>query len=95
MRADEIIIKPVSTEKSVAMKDTSNKYTFIVAKNANKNQIVEAIEKLFEIKPLKCNLINVKGKKKRVRRNFGYRANIKKAIITLKKGEAIKIFEGA
>lgn len=95
MRADEIVIRPVSTEKSVAMKDAGNKYTFIVARNANKNQIVESIEKLFDIKPLKCNVIYVKGKKKKVRRNYGYRASVKKAIITLKKGETIKIFEGA
>ena len=95
MKNDQIIIKPIMTEKSTMLKDNYNKYSFIVHKNANKILIKNAIKSLFDVNPLNVNIINVRGKKKRVRYKFGYTSSYKKAIVTLKKGDKIGIFEGA
>jgi len=91
--SEDIIIEPVVTEKSNTMRE-SNKYTFKVDARANKKQIKKAIEDVFEVKPVKCNIINRKGKPKRVRYKIGYTSSWKKAIITLKQGDTIRIFEG-
>lgn len=95
LREDQIIIKPWMTEKSTLLREKFNKYTFIVNKEANKITIANAIKKLFEVNPTDINIINVRGKKKRVRYKYGYRPSFKKAIVTLKKGDKIGIFEGA
>lgn len=95
MRSEDIIVKPLLTEKSTAIREKENKYSFIVAKDANKIMIRNAIKNLFHVDPVKINVINIKGKKKRVRYKFGYTASYKKAIVTLKKDEKIAIFEGA
>ncbi|MCK4796182.1 MAG: 50S ribosomal protein L23 [Spirochaetes bacterium] len=95
MRDDEIILKPWVTEKSTSLREKYNKYTFIVYKNVNKITIGNCIQRIFEVKPIHVNIINVKGKKKRVRYKYGYTSSYKKAIVTLKKGEKIGIFEGA
>lgn len=90
---EKIIQYPLLTEKSNISKE-SNKYHFSVLKQANKKEIVNAIEALYKVKPLSCNIINVKGKKKRQGRSVGKTSSYKKAIITLKKGDSISIFEG-
>lgn len=95
MRNDQIILRPIMTEKSTMLKDAYNKYSFIVHKNANKILVKNAIKDLFNVSPLTVNIINVRGKKKRVRYKFGYTSSYKKAIVTLKKGDKIGIFEGA
>jgi large subunit ribosomal protein L23 len=95
MRNDQIILRPIMTEKSTMLKDSYNKYSFIVHKNANKILVKNAIKDLFNVSPLTVNIINVRGKKKRVRYKFGYTSSYKKAIVTLKKGDKIGIFEGA
>ncbi len=95
MRNDQIILRPIMTEKSTMLKDAYNKYTFVVHKSANKILIKDAIKSLFDVTPLKVNILNVRGKKKRVRYKYGYTASYKKAIITLKQGDKISIFEGA
>ena len=95
MKSDSVILKPVMTEKSTALREQNNKYTFIVHKDANKIIVKDAIQKLFEVTPLSVNIINTKGKKKRVRYKYGYTAGYKKAVITLKKEDKIGIFEGA
>ena len=95
MRNDQIILKPLMTEKSTMLKDAYNKYSFIVHKDANKILIKNAIKNLFNVNPISVNVINIRGKKKRVRYKFGYTSSYKKAIITLKKGDKIGIFEGA
>lgn len=89
----DIIIKPVVTEKSMNLL-ADNKYTFIVDKKANKTEVKNAIEKLFEVKVEKVNTINVKGKPKRVGRFEGNRPNRKKAVVTLKPGHKIRLFDG-
>ena len=82
MRADEIIIKPIITEKSnMAMQE--GKYTFKVAKNATKIQIASAVESLFNVKVLKVNTMNMEGKEKRVGAHSGKRPDWKKAIVTI------------
>jgi large subunit ribosomal protein L23 len=82
MLAEEIIIKPIITEKS-SMESQEGKYTFKVAKKATKVDIKNAVEKLFEVKVLNVNTINVKGKEKRVGVHLGKTPDWKKAIVTI------------
>ena len=82
MFAQDIIIRPVLSEKSYA--DIANKkYTFEVAKNANKTQIKQAVESLFKVKVKSVNTMNVFGKIKRQGRTEGLTGNYKKAIVQL------------
>lgn len=94
MDIENILIKPVLTEKTNIEKE-NNKYVFKVDKRANKFQIIKAVKNLFDVHPLKCNIINIAKKPKRERNRAGFTASWKKAIITLPKGETISIFEGA
>jgi len=82
MRAEEIIIAPIVTEKS-SMEIENGKSTFEVNKKATKIQIANAVEKLFEVKVLKVNTISVKGKQKRVGAHTGMTSSWKKAIVTI------------
>ena len=82
MTPEEIIIKPIITEKSNDMLQ-EGKYTFEVNKKATKVQIADAVEKLFEVKVLKVNTMTVKGKEKRVGRSIGRTSDWKKAIVTI------------
>ena len=92
--AYDIILKPVITEKSMEML-TQGKYTFKVAKDANKIEIAKAVETLFKgVKVAKVNTISVRGRLKRMGRTAGYTSDWKKAVVTLKPGEAIELFEG-
>ena len=82
MEAEDINLKPLLTEKGydgIADK----KYTFIVAKSANKTQIKLAVEKLFNVRVDSVNTVNCKGKLKRMGRNEGYTPDYKKAIVQL------------
>ncbi len=82
MVAEDIIIKPLLTEKGydgIADK----KYTFVVAKSANKTQIKLAVEKLFNVSVDSVNTVNCKGKLKRMGRSSGYTPDYKKAIVQL------------
>ena len=93
MFAEDIIIRPVLTEKGfdgIADK----KYTFIVKKDANKTEIKMAVEKVFGVKVASVNTVTCKGKLKRMGRNEGYTPARKKAIVTLKEdSKAIEFFE--
>jgi len=95
MKHNDIILKPIVTEKSTMLREKFNKYSFIVDKKANKIEITNAIKAMFDVNPISVNVINVNGKKKRVRYRFGYTASYKKAVIALKKGDKIALFEGA
>ena len=89
----DIIIKPVITEESMAGME-QRKYTFRVATDANKIEIAKAVEALFGVKVAKVNTINVNGKLKRMGNHSGYRADWKKAIVTLKvESKGIEFFE--
>lgn len=101
MRPEDIIIRPVITEKSSSGIE-QGKYAFEVNKKATKVDIAKAIEKLFEVKVLKVNTINVKGKTKRVGAHVGRTSDWKKAIVTIdtnpseksyltKGGKAVKV----
>jgi len=90
---EKLIIKPLVTEKSTLMKE-SDKYVFLVSKKANKNDIVQAVELKFGVNVIKCNVINIRGKRKKVRYKVGKTASRKKAIVTLKKGQEMPFFEG-
>jgi len=71
-----------------------NKYVFAVAKNTNKIEVAKAIKEIYGIKPVGVNVIRMSGKKARYGRISGRRKDWKKAIITLPKGETIKVYEG-
>jgi len=90
----DIIIKPIITERSMDALQ-SGKYTFKVDKNANKIEIADAVEKLFDVKVAKVNTINCNGRTKRVGRFVGKTADWKKAIVTLKEdSKTIEFFDG-
>lgn len=87
----DIIQTASLTEKSTLMADKQNKYVFRVRPHANKLQIKNAIEKLFQKKVIAVNTCNYAGKKKRERRaDYGRKAHWKKAIVTLKEGDKIE-----
>lgn len=89
----DVLRKPLITEKSTSLIE-DNKYTFQVDPKANKTEIKQAVENIFKVKVEKVNTMNVKGRKKRVRNIPGMTSDTKKAIVTLKKGDKIEIFEG-
>ncbi len=90
----DIVLKPVITEQSMDGLQVG-KYTFKVAKDANKSEIKKAVEALFNVKVAKVNTLNVNGKEKRLGRYVGKTASWKKAVVTLTEdSEAIEFFEG-
>lgn len=92
--AQDIILAPVITEKSMAG-IADKKYTFKVAKDANKIEIAKAVAELFKVQVAKVNTINVRGQQKRMGRYSGYTASWKKAIVTLKpNSKSIEFFDG-
>ncbi len=86
----DIIKSPIISEKATELRQ-ENKYVFDVDINANKTHIKQAIEKIFNVEVEDVNTVNVKPKPKRVGRFYGKRNKVKKAIITLKKGQTIEI----
>jgi large subunit ribosomal protein L23 len=89
----DVIIKPVVSEKSYAAYD-GNVYTFVVAPDANKVEIRQAIEAIFNVKVTNVNTLNRHGKRKRNRKTgtFGQRTGQKRAIVSLAEGDRIEIF---
>ena len=87
----EIIIRPIITEHSYDMME-ANTYTFEVAKSANKIEIAQAVEKIFNVHVVKVNTLNVKAKPKRLRWVAGETRTWKKAMVTVKAGEKIELF---
>ena len=89
-----VIIRPVVSEKSYALLD-AGVYTFIVAPDANKTEIRQAVESIFSVRVTKVNTLNRKGKRKRNRRTFTYgtRPDTKRAVVTLAAGDRIELFE--
>jgi len=90
----DIIVRPIITEKSMQGIPVK-RYTFQVARDANKIEIGQAVEQLFNVKVAKVNTMNVKGKEKRVGQHKGYKPNWKKAIVTLNENsKTIEFFDG-
>jgi len=90
----EVLIAPVVSEKSYGQ-IAQNRYTFKVHKDAHKTQIRQAVEELFDVKVLEVNVVKVQPKPKRRGVTRGVRPGWKKAIVQLKPGDSIEIFEGA
>ncbi|MBQ5478547.1 MAG: 50S ribosomal protein L23 [Bacteroidaceae bacterium] len=94
MAAQDIIVRPIITEKTM-LGATDKKYTFEVAKKANKIEIAKAVEEIFGVKVAKVNTVNVRGRLRRQGRNQGYTRSWKKAYVTLTQdSKEIEFFEG-
>jgi large subunit ribosomal protein L23 len=90
----QVIIRPLITEKNTYQL-ASGKYTFSVARNANKVQIREAVEKIFKVQVVGVNVMNVRGKERGMGRRKGIAPDWKKAVVTLQPGQRIEeLFEG-
>ncbi|MCL1880027.1 MAG: 50S ribosomal protein L23 [Actinomycetia bacterium] len=87
----QVVLRPIISERSYDLIN-DNRYTFEVARGANKIEIRQAIEAIFDVHVLKVNTIHVSGKPKRVRYAKGYTRSWKKAIVTLAEGETIEAF---
>jgi large subunit ribosomal protein L23 len=92
MNANDIILKPVISEKTTELMGI-NKYVFRVSMKANKLMVYRAVKELFGVQPEKVNVLTVRGKNRRLRYRTGKRSAWKKAIVTLKPGEKIELFE--
>ena len=88
----DVLKKPILTEKSLRLMDEENKYTFDVDVRCNKVEIKEAVEKLFNVKVEKVNVMNIRPKTKRVGRYEGKTNRRKKAIVKLAEGSKIDLF---
>ncbi len=93
MHLYEVLRRPLITEKNTALQE-HNKYVFEVAREANKPLIKEAVEKAFKVTVMQVNVINVHGKKKKFGGRMITTPSWKKAIVTLKPGDKIELFEG-
>ena len=89
----DILLRPVVSEKSYGLLD-EGKYTFVVAPDANKTQIKQAVEEVFRVKVTGVNTLNRQGKRRRTRFGWGKRVDTKRAIVTLAEGDRIDIFGG-
>ena len=95
MNTHEVIKRPLMTEKSVSSQADGNKFFFAVDPRASKYDIRNAIEEMFKVNVTSVRTMNVGGKMKRVGSSVGRQANWKKAIVKLKEGESIQLFESA
>jgi len=95
MRRDPhtILLRPTLSEKAVARSEEGRRVTLEVAPDANKVEVAKAVEAVFGVKVAKVNTVNVKGKKKRLGRFTGRRSDRKRAIVTLKAGHTLNLFE--
>ncbi|MDQ1680216.1 MAG: large subunit ribosomal protein [Frankiaceae bacterium] len=89
----DILLRPVISEKSYGLLD-ENKYTFLVHPEANKIQIKQAVEEVFQVTVVTVNTANRQGKRKRTRSGYGQRNATKRAIVSLAEGDRIDIFGG-
>ena len=94
LHPNEVLLAPVVSEKSYSL-ITDRKYTFKVHRNAHKTQVRQAVEQLFDVKVARVNILKVQPKPKRRGAIKGTRPGWKKAIVQLREGESIEIFEGA
>jgi len=88
-----VLLKPLVTEKSTTLAGR-NQYVFEVDLRANKTQVKESVELVFDVNVLRVNTMVVKGKRRRYGRSLVKRPDWKKAIVTLKPGDSIELFEG-
>ena len=88
----DIIVLPLITEKTTKLTD-SGKYSFEVKQGVNKIEVKKAIEEIFNVNVVSVNIINVRKKRRRVGRYEGFAPAVRKAIVTLQKGQVIDRFE--
>ena len=93
MHTYDVLRRPLVTEKSTVLAER-NKYCFEVARDANKAQIKEAVEKAFKVKVASVNVMTVPGKMRRAGRQRGMTPDWKKALVTVEEGNKIELFEG-
>ena len=93
MDIHEVIIRPMITEKSTLLQE-SGKYVFRVALKANKVEVKQAVQSTFGVKVVDVNMTKVHGKSKRFGPRFKKKPDIKKAVVTLRRGDRIQIIEG-
>jgi large subunit ribosomal protein L23 len=93
MNVNEVLIKPLITEKNT-MLGAEGKYTFKIDRRANKTQVKQAVESIFKVNVTAVNTISVPPKTRRVGRTIGKTQSWKKAIVTLQAGQRLEIFEG-
>ncbi len=91
----KILVQPLLTEKVTAMREQSNTVGFLVHPDANRIQIKQAVEALLKVKVERVNVLNVRGKIKRLGRFSGTRSDWKKAFVKLKEGEKLELYESA
>ena len=84
-----VIIGTIFTERSTALQENENKYTFKVSPKSTKVDIKNAVQKIFKVKVTSVNTVQVRGKLRRVRFKAGFTASWKKAIVTLNEGDSI------
>ena len=94
MQVLQVLVRPVVTEKSTLLQE-QDKYVFEVLPTANKVRVREAVEKAYNVKVLKVNILKNRGKMKRYGPRRVKTRDIKKAVVTLKQGDRIQVFEGA
>jgi len=92
MNPNDVIIRPIISEKSTSSMEI-NKYIFEVPVKANKIMVKQAVKAVFGVQPTDVNILVVRGKRRRVRLRVGKTAAWKKAIVTLKAGDKINVFE--
>lgn len=90
-----VLIRPLLTEKITGLREKTNTVGFVVHRDANRIQIRQAIETLLKVKVDKINVMNIRGKIKRLGRFSGRRSDWKKALVTLKEGEKLEMYESA
>ncbi|HSA62246.1 MAG TPA: 50S ribosomal protein L23 [Nitrospiraceae bacterium] len=95
MDVHAVLVQPLLTEKITGLREKTNTVGFIVHPDANRVQIKQAVEALLKVKVEKVNVMNVRGKVKRLGRFSGKRSDWKKAFVTLKQGEKLEMYESA
>lgn len=93
MNAQQIVLRPLVTERSMLQRDEENKYAFQVHRDATKPEIRKAVEELFDVKVVAVTTANVLGKNKRLGRFAGKRSNWKKAVVRVAAGQKIEIYD--
>lgn len=89
----DVLLKPLLTEKITAMREKGNKVGFLVRRDANRIEIKQAVESVLKVRVERVHVMNVMGKLKRLGRFAGKRPDWKKAIVTLKAGEKLEMYE--
>jgi large subunit ribosomal protein L23 len=95
MKSDpyDVLVRPLLTEKITALRETGNKVGFVVRRDASRIQVKQAVEAALKVRVDRVHIMTVKGKTKRLGRFSGKRPDWKKAIVTLKEGEKLELYE--